>query len=87
MPEADLIALDFKKHGMQCPHCQAQTVHHSPAKMILFATVKCEHCLRNFSVAMGKPHRPEFQQWSARGARPAGTPAGNEIESAIRVPR
>jgi hypothetical protein len=25
--------------------------------MILFATVNCEHCGRNFPVALGKPHR------------------------------
>jgi hypothetical protein len=60
MPKADLIALDFEHHELQCPHCQKQTVHHSPGKMILFATVKCECCGHNFAVAMGKPYRPEF---------------------------
>jgi len=57
MSEAEFIALDLDRHEMQCPHCQEQTVHHSPGKMILFATVNCEHCGRTFPVAMGKPHQ------------------------------
>jgi hypothetical protein len=32
MSEANLIALDFDQHEMQCPHCKQQTVHHSPGK-------------------------------------------------------
>jgi transposase-like protein len=55
MSEADLIALDLDKHEMQCPHCKKQTVHHSPGKMILIATVKCTHCGGEFLVSMDKP--------------------------------
>jgi len=55
MSQADLIALDFEKHEMQCPYCQKQTVHHSPGRMILFATVKCQCCGCNFPVTMDQP--------------------------------
>jgi len=56
MPEVELIALDFDKHEMQCPHCKSQTVHASPGKIILFATVKCTCCGQDFLIAMDKPH-------------------------------
>jgi transposase-like protein len=56
MSQAGLIALDFAKHELQCPHCKQEAVHHSPGTMILFATVTCAHCGRSFLVAMDKPH-------------------------------
>ncbi len=52
----DLVALDFVKHKLQCPHCEKRTVYRWPGRMILFATVKCAHCARRFLVAMDKPH-------------------------------
>jgi transcription elongation factor Elf1 len=59
MSEGDLINLDCNRHLVKCPHCQKQTVHNSPGKMILFATAKCGHCGREFLIAMNKPrHEP-----------------------------
>jgi transposase-like protein len=55
MSEGDIINLGFERHLIQCPHCQRQTVHNSPGKMILFATAKCTHCGREFLIALNKP--------------------------------
>ena len=55
MPEDELIALDFEKHELQCPHCKKPTVHDSPGKIILPATARCAHCGQDFLIALDKP--------------------------------
>jgi transposase-like protein len=55
MSDADLIDLGFDRHEIKCPHCQRQTVHHSPGRIILLAKPSCVHCGGEFLVAMNEP--------------------------------
>jgi transposase-like protein len=65
MSEDDLIDLDLDRHEIKCPHCQRQTVHYWPGKTILFATVKCMHCGKEFLIVLNEPRaRVLSQKWA-----------------------
>ncbi len=54
MPELEVIELVFDRHVIQCPHCQKETVHPWPGSMILFAGFRCNHCGRDFVIALNQ---------------------------------
>lgn len=57
MSEVGLIEIRPNKHLIKCPHCKEQTVHNWPGTTILFSTVQCTHCGREFVVTLNQPQR------------------------------
>jgi len=55
MPEIEVIEFAFDRHVMPCPHCEKETIIRWPGSMILFAHIKCDHCGRDFLIALNQP--------------------------------
>ena len=47
--------LDFDKHEIICPHCQKETVHFWPGRVILFGKAKCMYCEEEFIIVQNEP--------------------------------
>ena len=52
-----VIDLGFDNHRIKCPHCQKETAHLWPGRMILFSTVQCIHCNMEFLVVLNQSQR------------------------------